>query len=255
MIEPVLRVHGVSAGYAQHVVLHDVDLVVAPGEWVALLGANGSGKSSLLDCCVGRLAPFAGDVRVCGLSMTDNAVAARRRLGYAIAPERLPALLTVRQCLAVQAAAKKLAAIDEDVIDLADALRLSSRFDDAIEELSYGTRQKLGVLLALVGAPDLVVMDETFNGLDPASSRTLKRHLRERADQRGAGVLLATHALDIATHWADRVILLHEGRVLKSWDRVELDGLRDDRADGLEAAMAACIDVTQPVSLRHSPLG
>lgn len=254
MIEPVLRVRGVSAGYAQHVVLHEVDLVVAPGEWVALLGANGSGKSSLLDCCVGRLAPFAGDVRVCGHSMTDSSVAARRRLGYAIAPERLPALLTVRQCLTVQAATKKLEAIDEDVLDLADALRLSSRLDDAIEQLSYGTRQKLGMLLALVGAPDLIVMDETFNGLDPASSRILKRYLRDRADQRGTGLLLATHALDIATHWADRVVLLHEGRMLKAWNRSELDNLRDEREGGLEAAMAACIDVTQAMLPMHSPL-
>ncbi len=253
VIEPVLCVRGVSAGYAQRVVLHQVDLVVAPGEWVALLGANGSGKSSLLDCCVGRLAPFAGDVRVCGHSMTDSSVAARHRLGYAIAPERLPTLLTVRQCLTVQAAAKKLAAIDADVLDLADALRLSSRFDDAIEQLSYGTRQKLGVLLALVGAPDLVVMDETFNGLDPASSRILKRHLRERADQRGTGLLLATHALDIATHWADRVVLLHEGRLLKTWNRIELNTLRDERDGGLEAAMAAFIDKTQSASPIHSP--
>lgn len=251
MIEPVLCVRDVSAGYAQRVVLHEVNLVVAPGEWVALLGANGSGKSSLLDCCVGRLTPFAGDVRVCGHSITDNAVAARHRLGYAIAPERLPALLTVRQCLTVQTAAKKLVAINQDVLDLADALRLSSRFDDAIEQLSYGTRQKLGVLLALVGAPDLVVMDESFNGLDPASSRILKRHLRERADKHGTGVLLATHALDIAAHWADQVVLLHEGRILRTWNRGELDGLRYEREDGLEAAMAACIDVTPPV---HFPL-
>ncbi|MEO5626475.1 MAG: ABC transporter ATP-binding protein [Dokdonella sp.] len=243
-----------SAGYAQRVVLHDVDLVVAPGEWAALLGANGSGKSSLLDCCVGRLAPFAGDVQVCGVSMSDNGIAARRRLGYAIAPERLPALLTVRQCLTVQAAAKSLVAIEQDILDLAEALRLSSRFDDAIEQLSYGTRQKLGVLLALVGAPDLIVMDETFNGLDPASSRTLKRHLRERAEQRRTGVLLATHALDIATHWADRVILLHEGRILKTWNRGELDDLQDERESGLEAAMGTCIDLTQTAPSMESPL-
>lgn len=254
MIEPALCIRGLSAGYAQRGVLHDVDLVVAPGEWVALLGANGSGKSSLLDCCVGRLAPFAGDVRVCGISMSDNGVAARRRLGYAIAPERLPALLTVRQCLTVQAAAKKLVAIEQDVLDLAEALLLSSRFDDAIEHLSYGTRQKLGVLLALVGAPNLVVMDESFNGLDPASSRTLKRHLRERADQRRTGVLLATHALDIGTHWADRVILLHEGHILKTWNRDELDHLREEREGGLEAAMATCIDLGQTAPPMDSPL-
>jgi ABC-2 type transport system ATP-binding protein len=247
---PALSVLGASARYAQRVVLHGVDLVVSPGEWVALLGANGSGKSSLLDCCVGRLSPFAGDVRICGHSMADDPIAAKRRLGYAIAPERLPALLTVRQCLTVQAAAKRLDAIDPDVLDLADALHLGSRLDDVIDQLSYGTRQKLGVLLALVGAPDLVVMDETFNGLDPASSRILKHHLRERADQRATGVLLATHALDIATHWADRVVMLHEGHVLQTWNRRELEGLRDDRDGGLEAAMAARIALAGQAATR-----
>ena len=245
MTDPALSVCGVRAGYAQRVVLHDIDIVVARGEWVALLGANGSGKSSLLDCCVGRLAPVAGDVRVAGCSMIADPIAAKRRLGYAIAPERLPTLLTVRQCLNVQAAAKQLDAIDRDVFDLADALRLSSRLDDAIEQLSYGTRQKLGVVLALVGAPDLIVMDETFNGLDPASSLVLKRSLRERVDQQRTGVLLATHALDIATHWTDRVVMLHEGRVLHEWSRGELDGLRDDREAGLEAAMAARIAIAE----------
>lgn len=245
MTDPVLSVRGVYAGYAQRVVLHEVDFAVSAGEWVALLGANGSGKSSLLDCCVGRLVPFAGAVSVCGFAMTGHGAAAKRRLGYAIAPERLPALLTVRQCLTVQAAAKRLRALDPDVLALAETLRLTSRFDDAIEQLSYGTRQKLGALLALVGAPEVVVMDETFNGLDPASSLVLKRHLRDRAGERRTGVLLATHALDIATAWADRALLLHDGRVLHAWGRSELDFLRDDRDGGLEAAMAARILVAE----------
>ena len=80
--------------------------------------------------------------------------------------------------------------------------------------MSYGTRQKLGVLLALLGAPALVVLDETFNGLDPASGLLLKRHLRDRVDAGRCGVVLATHALDIAEHWADRVALLHEAQWL-----------------------------------------
>lgn len=254
MTDPVLSVRGVRAGYASRDVLHAVDLVVPAGEWVVLLGANGSGKSSLLDCCVGRLVPFAGNVHVCGIAMTEHAAAAKRRLGCAIPPERLPMLLTVRQCLTVQAAAKNLRSIGPEVLALAETLRLTSRFDDTIEQLSYGTRQKLGALLALVGAPDLIVMDETFNGLDPASSLVLKRHLRALVSDRRTGVLLATHALDIATAWADRVNLLHEGRMLHAWDRSELDRLRDDSEGGLEAAMAKCIVIVErtqhPVSQR-----
>lgn len=238
MNEPVLDVRGLHAGYARREVLLGIDLRVSRGEWVALLGANGSGKSSLLDVCVGRLAASAGSVRIGIHSIADAPVEAKRLLGYAIAPERLPPLLSARECLAVLAGARQLAEIDDDVLDLADALRLTPWLDDAVALMSYGTRQKLGVLLALLGEPALIVLDETFNGLDPVSGLLLKRHLRDRVDAGRAGILLATHALDIAEHWADRVALLHEGRIACTWNREELLRLRTARDGGLEAALA-----------------
>ena len=241
MSEPVLDLNGVHAGYASREVLLGIDLRVMRGEWLALLGANGSGKSSLLDVCVGRLAPSAGGVRVGAHSILDAPVAAKLRLGYAIAPERLPPLLTARECLAVQACAKQLTAIDADVLALADALHLAPWLDEAVALMSYGTRQKLGVLLALLGEPVLIVLDETFNGLDPASGLLLKRYLRDRVDAGRFGVVLATHALDVAERWTDRVALLQEGRIARTWNRGELDALRNDPG-GLENAMAQCVD-------------
>jgi ABC-2 type transport system ATP-binding protein len=239
MSDAVLEISALRAGYGERAVLRDVDLRVARGEWLALLGANGSGKSTLLDVCVGRLAPASGMVRVGGHSIVAEAVAAKMKLGYAVAPERLPPLLSARECLAVQAAAKRLAAIDAEVLELVEALRLSPWLDDAVALMSYGTRQKLGVLLGLLGEPELIVLDETFNGLDPASGLLLKHHLRARADAGRCGVLLATHALDIAEHWADRVSLLHEGRLVHEWRRADLDQLRTAGDGGLEAALAA----------------
>jgi len=233
----VLQIDALGAGYPGRAVLQGVDLCVERGEWIALLGANGSGKSTLLDTCVGRLAPTAGSVRIGGHSIVEAPVAAKQRLGYAIAPERLPALLTARDCLAVQAAAKGLAAIDVEVLELAGELGLTPWLDDAVALMSYGTRQKVGVLIALLGEPDLVVLDETFNGLDPASGLLLKRHFRSRVDAGRCGVLLATHALDIAEHWADRVALLHDGRIVHEWNRAELLALRA-RGDAFEIALS-----------------
>lgn len=234
---PVLQIDALGAGYPGRTVLQGVDLHVARGEWIALLGANGSGKSTLLDACVGRLAPTAGNVCIGGHSIVEAAVAAKQRLGYAIAPERLPSLLTARDCLAVQAAAKGLAAIDAHVLELAAALGLTPWLDDAVALMSYGTRQKVGVLIALLGEPELIVLDETFNGLDPASGLLLKRHFRSRVDAGRCGVLLATHALDIAEHWADRVALLHDGRIVHVWNRTELVALRA-RGDAFEIALS-----------------
>lgn len=238
MSDATLEISALRAGYGERAVLRDVDLRLARGEWLALLGANGSGKSTLLDVCVGRLAPASGSVRVGGYSIVAEAVAAKTKLGYAVAPERLPPLLSARECLAVQAAAKRLPAVDAEVLELAEALRLAPWLDDAVALMSYGTRQKLGVLLALLGDPELIVLDETFNGLDPASGLLLKRHLRARVDAGRCGVLLATHALDIAEHWADRVSLLHEGRLVHEWRHEELERLRTSNEGGLEVAVA-----------------
>ncbi|HEY0180463.1 MAG TPA: ABC transporter ATP-binding protein, partial [Dokdonella sp.] len=188
MSDAALDVEGLHAGYGGRRVLAGVDLRVERGEWLALLGANGSGKSTLLDCCVGRLQPSAGRVRVDGRSLAEAAAAAKRALGYATAPERLPPLLSARECLAVQAAAKRLAQVDADVLALADELGLSPWLDDAVALMSYGTRQKLGVLVALLGEPALVVLDESLNGLDSAAGLGLKRHLRARVEAGRCGV-------------------------------------------------------------------
>jgi ABC-type branched-subunit amino acid transport system ATPase component len=88
-------------------------------------------------------------------------------------------------------------------------------------------RQKLSILLALVGDPTLIVLDEAFNGLDPASALIVKRHLRGRLQQRGASLLLATHALDIVEHYADRAAVLIDGKLKREWQKSEIDALRE----------------------------
>ena len=169
-------------------------------------------------------------------------MAAKRRLGFGCAPERLPALLTGRQCLEVYAAAKSLAAIDAR---RAGAGGGSSRFtgmlDRFVGSYSLGTKQKLAVLLALLGEPALVVLDEAFNGLDPASALVLKRHLRARVSAGRCGVLLATHALDVVERYSDRAALLLDGRIARQWSGEELAALRAMPGEGLEAALAAAL--------------
>ncbi|MGH8150208.1 MAG: ABC transporter ATP-binding protein, partial [Steroidobacteraceae bacterium] len=107
-----------------------------------------------------------------------------------------------------------------------------------VDTYSLGTRQKLCVLLALVGAPRLIVLDEAFNGLDPDSSRTLKRDLRERVAAQRASVVLATHALDVVERYADRAALLLSGRIVHEWRSEALAALRET-PEGLEGAVAA----------------
>jgi ABC-2 type transport system ATP-binding protein len=238
-VEEALLVRSLHAGYDKLVVLNGVDLEVARGEWLALLGPNASGKTTLLHCIAGMLVPSAGSISICGHSLRQQAMAAKGALGFGCAPEYLPDLLTGRQCLEVYAAAKGLAAIDGEALALAEEFAFSPMLDRFVGSYSLGTKQKLAVLLALLGEPALVVLDEAFNGLDPASALVLKRHLRSRVCAGRCGVLLATHALDVVERYSDRAALLLNGRIAREWSREELAALRAAPGEGLEVALAA----------------
>jgi ABC-2 type transport system ATP-binding protein len=236
----ILEIRELRAGYARRTVLENISITLVAGEWFVLLGPNGCGKSTLLDCVANRLTPSGGEICIGGHSLRKDAYAAKQQLGYGCAPDVLPALLTARQCLEVHAAAKGQGGIGDDLIALAHELRLTPYLESFVDTLSLGTRQKLAVLLALVGDPLLIVLDEAFNGLDPASALILKRHLRTRIERRGAALLLATHSLDIVEHYADRAGVLIDGQLKHVWPKEELQRLRIGGGD-FEAALAAAI--------------
>ena len=243
MNNPVLEIRALRAGYGPRTVLENISIALAAGEWFVLLGPNGCGKSTLLDCVVSRLVPSGGEILIAGHSLRQAPFEAKRHLGYGCAPDVLPALLTARQCLEVHAAAKGLSVIGDDLLMLADELRFTAYFDAFVDMLSLGTRQKLAVLLALVGDPPLIVLDEAFNGLDPASALILKRHLRVRFERRGGALLLATHSLDIVEHYADRAAVLIDGTLKHVWPKDELQRLRAAPGD-FEAALAEAISTS-----------
>jgi ABC-2 type transport system ATP-binding protein len=238
MTNAVLEIRGLVAGYGRQRVLTGVDLTIARGEWYSLLGPNGCGKSTLLYCVSGQLTPVAGTVLIGGESLLTAPRRTKRLLGYAHAPDRLPGLLTGRQCLEVYAAARDLPAIDDEILALAERFRLTRFLDQFVDTYSLGTRQKLSALLALMGKPALVVLDEAFNGLDPASALVLKHDLQERVAAGECAVLLATHALDIVLHYATRAGLLLDGKLARAWDKDELNAMRAGNPEALEVALA-----------------
>jgi ABC-type multidrug transport system ATPase subunit len=186
--------------------------------------------------------------------LTDPANA-KRQLGYASAPEHLPPLLTARQCFEVHAGAKGLPTVDADLMILAEELKFLPYLEAFVDTLSLGTKQKLAVLLCLVGDPKLIILDEAFNGLDPASSLVLKHHLRWRLKERGAALVPATHALDIVEHYADHAALLLDGVLTREWSKSEIDELRMS-GRGFDTALADTRrDLCDlPIRLDASPL-
>ncbi|MBB5207674.1 ATP-binding cassette domain-containing protein [Chiayiivirga flava] len=230
-----LDARALRLAYAATPVLRGVDLQLQGGELVGLIGPNGSGKSSLLRALSGQL-PCEGTVHVDGIDLHARPVEARRRLGVAVEPERLPASLRVRQCIELVAHTRGLdrTAIEAG-LSLSHTLGLQRWLEHEVGDCSLGTRQKLAVVLALLGDPPLLLLDEVLNGLDPLAAYALKSELRRRADA-GAAVLLATHGLEVAERFLDRAVLLLDGVIAADWNRTELARLRRE-GDGLEAAV------------------
>ena len=238
---PALAIAGLSHSYGERRVLDAVDLMLAPGDFLALIGPNGSGKTTLLRCLAGIQAPSAGTIHIAGVDLAADPLGAKSRLGFAVDPVLLPPALSGRQCLALFAGARGLATVPDSSLALAEALAFSRWLDPRVESYSLGTRQKLGILLGLIGEPPLLVLDEPLNGLDPVSAYALKQHLVTLTRERGTAVLLATHALEVAERFITRAALLVEGRLARHWDTPALDLIRHDPAHSLEQAMVEAL--------------
>lgn len=182
---PVLHLDALTCGHAGQPVLQGIDLELPRGEFVALIGPNGSGKTTLLHCVAGLLRPQSGRVLIDGIDIAHDPHGAKSHLGFAIDPGQLPSLLTGSECLRLFAAARALPAIPAATLALAEALTLSPMLERRIGQYSLGTRQKLGIVLGLLGEPPLLLLDEPLNGLDPASAYALKRHLHHLTRERG----------------------------------------------------------------------
>lgn len=236
MNAPLLDLAEVTVGHSRDAILSSVNLTVAGGRWVALLGPNASGKTSLLHTIAGRLPPLTGAVRIRGSSLYPPRAWNGKLPALAIAPEELPPFLTVRQCYEIQADALRLGTQRMDEDELAVALQLPASADVLVRHASLGTRQKLAVVLALATRPELLLLDEIFNGLDFASTMHLRKRLRALVDGSGLGILLATHSLDVVLQCCDELVLLDRGALVRRWETREFDG--PDRLASLESVLA-----------------
>jgi ABC-2 type transport system ATP-binding protein len=211
---PPLQARDISRTYGRLVALRDFSLTVAPGRCVALIGANGSGKSTAMRTLAGLLEPTEGEVRIEGLDPHREPEAEQARARVAMVPDN-PLLygdLTVREHVELVTVAH---GIEADVDGLLDRLGLAHRSDFRPAELSRGMRQKTQLACALIRPAALLLLDEPVVGLDPPSQALLHTILAERKAA-GCAVVLTTHQLGFADGLADQGVLLAEGEVASS---------------------------------------
>ena len=211
----MLKVTALEAGYgpAGNRVLDGVGLEVAPGEIVALLGRNGSGRSTLLRCLMGLLPPRGGSVSWGGHPLAGLPPHRIARLGIAYLPETrdIFPLLTVRQNLLLGQQAGRRSMTTAEMFTLFPTL--TPRIDVGAGALSGGEQQLLAFCRALMARPDLLLLDEPTEGLSPAMSQRVAGHLRQERAQ-GRAVLLVEQKMSIALDVADRVLVLGHGRIV-----------------------------------------
>ena len=216
-----LEMSGLRRTYGRLVALSGLDLTLGAGECVALIGANGSGKSTAVRTIAGLLEPSAGWIRVAGYDPHKEPEAEDARAELALVPDS-PLLyddLTVRQHLELVTLTH---GVDEDGIDdLLERLGLAARTGFLPRELSRGMRQKTQLACALVRPASVLMLDEPVVGLDPPSQALLHELLLE-AKRRGTAVVLTTHQMAFAEGLADRAVMLDEGEVADrgSWAEV-----------------------------------
>ncbi|MBA2665794.1 MAG: ABC transporter ATP-binding protein [Trueperaceae bacterium] len=258
----VAEFRGVGHAYGATVALDGFELEVVRGEVVAVLGPNGAGKTTALHMLMGLLAPQRGSVRLFGLD--PRAGGARERLGAMLQLSGVPETLTVREHLRLFASYYPAPRPLDEVLALT---ALNEVVDRSYGTLSGGQKQRLHLAIALVGDPDLLVLDEPTTGLDAASRRALWTIFRALLG-RGRAIVLTTHDLEEADLLADRIVLLHRGRILaegppeqikartasrrvrvvthlaESWFRAQ-PGVHDVRRDG--SAIEALCGAAEPL--------
>jgi ABC-2 type transport system ATP-binding protein len=242
----MLGLTGLKKSFGTRRVLDGLELEVAAGESVALLGANGSGKTTTLRCIVGLARPDAGRIIVAGCDLAHDALAGRGRLSYLPQKSVFPSTLTVRETLGVVARLRGAprGAVDREL----DSCGLSSLADRSVGRLSGGERQRLAMAVAFLPTVDLYLFDEASASLDPAASRMLFQRARQ-LKRDGHTLLFTTHIPADVRHLATRAVLLRDGRIesegagefeLRRYERMlERDIWGDDHDEPLSGDRAA----------------
>ncbi|SKA95249.1 ABC-2 type transport system ATP-binding protein [Prosthecobacter debontii] len=211
----MIQIEKLTMHYGDLKALNDLTLEVRPGELFAFLGPNGAGKTTAIRLLTGMMKPMKGRVEICGIDIQKEPLKAKSLLGYVpdvaafyeklTAPEFMQFIAELFEMDVAYAA--------ERTKDLFTQFALHEHCRQRIENLSHGTRQRLAIASALLHEPKVFVIDEPMVGLDPIHARVVKEELKRQA-RNGATVLMSTHLLNIVEEVADRIGILHRGKLI-----------------------------------------
>jgi ABC-2 type transport system ATP-binding protein len=218
----MIDVQGLVKDYGETRAVDGVSLTVHPGEVVGLLGPNGAGKSTTLRVLTGYLPPTAGTVTLGGVNVLEDPLEARRRVGYLSEVNPLYESLGVWECLELFARLREIpeSRLRGRMDDVAGECALLDVMSKDVGELSKGYRQRLGLALAILHDPEILILDEPTSALDPNQQKEVRDLvLRLKAKKT---VLLSTHILPEAQRLCDRLLIIHRGKIVAQGTVAEL---------------------------------
>ncbi len=213
MSKSILQIKGVTRLFANNEGTREINLRLKQGEIVALIGLNGAGKTTLMKLALGMLRPTSGTVEIMGQVLKPNASNnIWQQVGYFIeAPFAYPELTTTQSLDTVRLLRN--IADKAAVARIIDELNLTKYAQQKVHTLSLGNRQRVGLAASLLHSPRLIVLDEPTNGLDPSGVISLRKLLRQRAED-GAAILVSSHHLDEVARIADRIVIMNRGAII-----------------------------------------
>jgi ABC-2 type transport system ATP-binding protein len=223
-LEVVVRASGLTKQYRRVRAVDRLDLEVGRGGVYGFLGPNGAGKSTTIRMIVGLIRPTEGTVEVFGRDVSRDP-RALSKVGSLVEAPAFYKYLSGRQNLSVLARSRAKRAEIQSVLE---EVGLAGRADDKVREYSQGMRQRLGLALAMMGDPELVILDEPTNGLDPQGMREMRQVIRRLARDRGVTVFLSSHLLHEVEQICDRVGIISRGSLISEGRVQDLIGSSGD---------------------------
>jgi ABC-2 type transport system ATP-binding protein len=240
-VEPAITTRGLTRRFPSGIALDGLDLDVYPGEVLTLLGPNGAGKTTTIRLLNGVLTPDAGQATVLGLDPTRDGHEVRRRTGVLTENAGLDDRLTARENLELVARMRGFSRPEarRRTDDLLERFGMTERADVAVQGASTGQRKRLALIRALLHDPEVLFLDEPTSGLDPAATREVIELIGMLATEHGRTIILCTHFLGEAGRLADRMAVLHHGRL-------RVSGRPDEIAASMWQGLAADLELAFP---------
>jgi len=228
MSEPMIEASDLRKDFGPIVAVDDISFSVQTGEVLGFLGPNGAGKTTTMRMLTGYLGPTSGEVSICGIDMLEDPVKAKAHIGYLpegapLYPELTPASLLrfTGQTRGMQGRA-----LEARMVETAKMVHLGEVWNQSIETLSKGYKRRLGLAQAILHDPDVLILDEPTDGLDPNQKREVRQLVGKMAQTKA--IIISTHILEEINAVCTRAVILARGRIVADGTPAELESMASD---------------------------